>query len=133
MEMTDTNTASGAMKHPKFPAHPEPHILTWSALETSAIARYGREMYEAGRRDALASAPAQPVAEPDAAYAALPAPESYGTRNGQIDPKQPLFTEDDMRAFADATCALRIKSRVTEKAEHDARHRLAMTMAGGGA
>ena len=42
-----------------------------------------------------------------AVYAELPEPESYGTRNGRMDPKQPLFTEDDMQDHADRTHALR--------------------------
>ncbi len=35
---------------PQFPAHPEPMVMDWSAIEISAIAQYGRDMYEAGKR-----------------------------------------------------------------------------------
>lgn len=35
---------------PQFPDHPEPMVMDWSAIEISVIAQYGRDMYEAGKR-----------------------------------------------------------------------------------
>lgn len=54
-------------------------------------------------------APAQPVAEQGAAYAALPTSSHAGRvyEEGFLIGTCPLYTADKMRAFADATCALR--------------------------
>ena len=43
---------------PQFPDHPEPMVMDWSAIEISAIAQYGRDMYEAGKRASHGQAPA---------------------------------------------------------------------------
>ncbi len=35
---------------PELPGHPEPHTMTWTALERERITEYGRECYAAGVR-----------------------------------------------------------------------------------
>ena len=59
--------------------------------------------------DALASAPAQPAAQQGVAYAALPTHSHAGRvyEEGFLIGTCPLYTADKMRAFADATHALR--------------------------
>lgn len=69
---------------------------------TKIIVRKGQELASLHAQVAALTAAPQ-----GGAYAELPAPESYGTRNGRIDPAQPLFTGDDMFDFADATHTLR--------------------------
>ena len=57
-------------------------------------------------RAMLAAAPAQPAAQQGAAYAALPGP--YCNAHDDADACYPdMFSEQQMHAFADATCALR--------------------------
>ena len=58
--VTENTTASGAADFPEFPAHPEPQIMRWSALEIVAIRKYGADMFRAGRLAACA-----PVAPTD--------------------------------------------------------------------
>ena len=53
--MTENTTASGAADLPEFPAHPEPQIMGWGALEIVAIRKYGADMFRAGRLAASAS------------------------------------------------------------------------------
>jgi len=59
--ITPNTTASGAADFPEFPAHPEPQIMRWSALEIVAIRKYGADMFRAGRLEASAPSP-QPAA-----------------------------------------------------------------------
>lgn len=61
-------------------------------------------------RAALAAAPAQPAAQQGAAYAALPTHSRTGRvyEEGFLIGRSLLYTADQMRAFADATHALRV-------------------------
>jgi len=61
-------STQGVEALPELPDHPEPHSMTWTALETRAIEKYGQACYEAGR----AAAPAAPT---------LPEPVAW-TRHG---------------------------------------------------
>ena len=73
--MTENTTASGAADFPEFPAHPEPQIMRWSALEIVAIRRYGADMFRAGRL--AASAPVAPT-QPESLHTFLNAAAAEG-------------------------------------------------------
>lgn len=82
-----------------------PHVgLRWNDQELSFLERFGALAVAADR----AMRAAQPVVaqQPGAAYAALPEP--YCNAHDDADACYPdMFSEHQMRAFADATCALR--------------------------
>ena len=74
--------------------------------QTAAALQAVKDALAAGQATA---APAQPAAQQGAAYAALPAHSHAGRvyEEGFLIGTCPLYTADKMRAFADATHALR--------------------------
>ena len=93
---TQHTTASGAADFPEFPAHPEPQIMRWSALEIVAIRKYGADMFRAGRL--AASAPVALAPQGDvAAWLVLADGEPHHVTPGASDDAARLWAEDQTK------------------------------------
>jgi hypothetical protein len=112
--MTPTTPSSGAADR-AIEDCPELNMGNYDEVEVERLNDWAiRANDEIDRLHALAAgqataAPAQPAAQQGVAYAALPTSNYAGRvyEEGFLIGTCPLYTADQMRAFADATCALR--------------------------